>query len=242
MACWPASIFVNLLFWGWKTPGAPSAEGFLEQCRSDGDGDGDNTNKHEPLELAASMAEQPQALIVEGNYVQMTGSLNPNTGIRQNSSLGDFVISSKTSEVIDPLLQECPKHMLPLICVDPDFVTVNPYGTTYYMPGTIAKRYEAMDGNCVYFGKPHVSAFEEGIRRLQAKGISKDRIAMIGDSLHHDVAGANAVGLDSILLRGGAHRTELELQQLGDMVSRERLEALCREHGQTPTIVAPMLC
>jgi HAD superfamily hydrolase (TIGR01450 family) len=229
--------YQKVLCWGWKTPGAPSAEDFLEQCCGNDD---DNNNIKTPLKLVNSANDKPQALIVQGNEVLWGPDVDSETGIRSNSSLGDFVLTGETSEVIDPLLKDCAKHKLPLICVDPDFVTVNPDGSTYFMPGTVAKRYEELGGQCIYFGKPHVPAFEEGIRRLQAKGIAKDRMAMIGDSLHHDVAGANAVDLDSILLLGGVHRTELALE-LGEMTSRNKLEALFEEHGQIPTLVAPML-
>ena len=96
-----------------------------------------------------------------------------------------------------------------LTCVDPDFSSVNPDGTTYYMSGTMAKRHQEIGGKCVYFGKPQVSVVEEGIYRLRSEVVSKNRMTMIGDSLQHDVTGSNAVGLDSLLLLGGVHRIEL---------------------------------
>lgn len=39
--------------------------------------------------------------------------------------------------------------------VNPDITVNNPEGGTWYMPGLLAKRYEAMGGRVTYFGKPH---------------------------------------------------------------------------------------
>lgn len=39
--------------------------------------------------------------------------------------------------------------------VNPDITVNNPEGGLWYMPGLLAKRYEAMGGHVTYFGKPH---------------------------------------------------------------------------------------
>jgi len=39
--------------------------------------------------------------------------------------------------------------------VNPDITVNNPQGGRWYMPGLLAKRYEAMGGRVTYFGKPH---------------------------------------------------------------------------------------
>lgn len=39
--------------------------------------------------------------------------------------------------------------------VNPDITVNNPQGGLWYMPGLLAKRYEAMGGRVTYFGKPH---------------------------------------------------------------------------------------
>ena len=66
-----------------------------------------------------------------------------------------------------------------------------------------------------WYGKPHHDAFDLVLARLEAtKGRSFDRtrVAMVGDSLHTDVLGARAAGLQAVLLtgyglfsEGGAH-------------------------------------
>eukprot|EP00934_Nitzschia_sp_Nitz4_P005347 Nitzschia sp. Nitz4//scaffold87_size112219//77826//78872//NITZ4_004081-RA/size112219-processed-gene-0.29-mRNA-1//-1//CDS//3329559390//5337//frame0 len=213
------------LFMCWKNPAAPSAEDFLKRC-------GD-------LRLVSSPEQEPDVLIVQGNEI-ILGPKNPD-GSRSERSMGDFVLSGNLDITIGPILKSCASRRIPLVCVDPDFLTVNPDGSTYYMPGTIAQRYEALGGEVQYFGKPYKPGFEEGIRRLLEAGVSsKEKIAMIGDSLHHDVAGANSVGLDSIMVLGGVHRKELG-NELGNLAEEKEMSELFSNENQHPTFVAPLL-
>ena len=215
------------LFMAWDHPAAPY-QAFLDRCGA--------------LELVLGFEEEdpPKLLIVQGNQVLLGEPRKDGTG-RGTLSLGDFVGSGQTEGIIDTILKECVTRKIPLLCVDPDFVTYNPDGTTFFMPGTIAKRFEELGGTCRYFGKPDTVAFERGIERLKSLGITDtSRMAMIGDSLHHDVQGANALGLDSILVLGGVHRKELG-HTLGEMVEVNQLRSLFLKHQQTPTIVAPVL-
>ena len=88
-----------------------------------------------------------------------------------------------------------------------------------------------------YFGKPHVPHFEACIRDL---GLEKGRVAHVGDSLHHDVAGANASGISSVFVAGGIHREELG-SELGAVPDQKALEKLFETHAETPTHIVPML-
>ena len=105
------------------------------------------------------------------------------------------------------------------------------------LTGKIAQQYESMGGKVTFFGKPHVEHFEACLRDL---GLPKPRVAHVGDSLHHDVVGANSTGIDSIFIAGGVHREELEAYSLGEIPSSKMLEQLFREHGITPTHVVPL--
>ena len=54
-----------------------------------------------------------------------------------------------------------------------------------------------------WFGKPHPAAFDIALAQLQQvydRPFARDRVAMVGDSLHTDVLGASAAGLQSVLL------------------------------------------
>ena len=57
-----------------------------------------------------------------------------------------------------------------------------------------------------WFGKPHPPVFELALERLEAFSarpkLKKDRIAMVGDSLHTDILGGQAAGLKTVLIKG----------------------------------------
>lgn len=213
------------LFMAWDHPAAPAYQTFLEGCGN--------------LNLVTTTVENPDVLIVQGAQV-LLGDNAKEPEDRQKLQLGDFVMSGKIEGVLETILKDCSSRNIPMVCVDPDFLTYNPDGTTIFMPGTIAKLFEELGGNCFYFGKPHKAAFEEAIGRLKKLGVTHSRMAMVGDSLHHDVLGANEVGLDSILVLGGVHRRELG-HEVGDMVKKSQLEELFAKHQRTPTVVAPVL-
>jgi ribonucleotide monophosphatase NagD (HAD superfamily) len=52
---------------------------------------------------------------------------------------------------------------------------------------------------------------------------------MIGDSPEHDLAGAKAMGLSTLLVRTGIHRD----------LSKQQLLHLCEKYGGRPDFLAP---
>ncbi|KAL3913025.1 MAG: hypothetical protein SGARI_000862 [Bacillariaceae sp.] len=146
------------------------------------------------------------------------------------------LLTKGSLESIEATLQEAAERNLPMICANPDIVALGADGEPNYMPGTIAQRYEELGGKVIYFGKPHVEHFEACIRRL---GVDRSRIAHVGDSLHHDVAGANSTGIDSIFITSGIHSKELECHEFGELPTTERLTRLFEKENETPTHVVP---
>ncbi|KAK8961019.1 hypothetical protein KSP40_PGU013749 [Platanthera guangdongensis] len=61
----------------------------------------------------------------------------------------------------------------------------------------------------------------------------------VGDSLHHDIKGANIAGIDSVLITGGIHAAELGLAELGESASPEALQALAYKYDAHPSYVLP---
>ena len=64
----------------------------------------------------------------------------------------------------------------------------------------------------MFLGKPHSPIFRCNHRRIEesaGRGISKDRVLMVGDSLTGDIAGAGEFGYRTALLLTGitSHRT-----------------------------------
>ncbi|MEC8643459.1 MAG: HAD hydrolase-like protein [Pseudomonadota bacterium] len=56
-----------------------------------------------------------------------------------------------------------------------------------------------------WYGKPHRAAFDLALARLEqvhGRPFARGRVAMVGDSLHTDILGARAAGLQAVLLTG----------------------------------------
>ena len=132
----------------------------------------------------------------------------------------------------DQLFARAIERGLPMICANPDFVSPpKPGKSMTYQPGTLAAHYEALTGRVIYFGKPHKEHFDACVAGL---GLPKERVAHIGDSMHHDVVGAATAGVPVIFVAGGIEHEKLGMSP-GDLPSREALGALCEEFGATPT-------
>jgi HAD superfamily hydrolase (TIGR01459 family) len=94
---------------------------------------------------------------------------------------------------------------LPLVCANPDLVRVSPDGLLLG-PGSIARRYEELGGRVRWIGKPHGEIYRAALAALG--GVPRHRVAAVGDSLQHDIAGGKAAGLATVLVTGGIHRED----------------------------------
>lgn len=155
-------------------------------------------------------------------------------------------------EEVNKILSICHERKLPMICANPDFITVYKDGSVRHMPGTIAKAYESLGGEVTYFGKPHAAHFDACVTKLN---IPKDRVVHVGDSLHHDIKGANDCGVDCVFIASGVHAKELDCginkvvaaredeKDCDDIREKEQcLEDLfMKEGGIVPTHVLPFL-
>ena len=105
------------------------------------------------------------------------------------------------------------------------------------MKGKIAQKYQQSGGNCITFGKPHEEHFHACLKELD---LDHSRVAHVGDSLHHDIAGANAAGISSIFITGGIHSHYFD-DQIGVLPGDDNLHALFTEEGLFPSHVTPLL-
>ena len=72
--------------------------------------------------------------------------------------------------------------------------------------GTVAELYKNMGGKVFYLGKPSLQIYNESTKIL--KNIDKSKILSIGDSIYHDIKGANNFGIDSLLITStGIHQS-----------------------------------
>ncbi len=89
-------------------------------------------------------------------------------------------------------------HPRPVVIANPDIVAPREDGLTVE-PGAYGHALTDATGiACQYFGKPFPDAYDDALARLP--GIPRDRIAMVGDTLHTDVLGGRAAGIGSILI------------------------------------------
>ncbi|CCD99491.1 TIGR01459 family HAD-type hydrolase [Bradyrhizobium sp. STM 3809] len=97
-------------------------------------------------------------------------------------------------------------RQVPMICANPDLMMFGASGLVP-APGTLARAYEWLGGAVSFVGKPHPPIFAAALEQLGHP--DPHRVLMIGDSLDHDVAGARAMGMQTLLLADGVHRTTL---------------------------------
>lgn len=101
-------------------------------------------------------------------------------------------------------LEDALKEGVPLLVANPDVAAPHP-GAFSFEPGYWTARVTGIPKDQVrWFGKPHAPVFELALRKLEEwSGRSnwrRDRIAMVGDSLHTDILGGNAAGLKTVLV------------------------------------------
>lgn len=118
------------------------------------------------------------------------------------------------------LLQTAAQAGVPAICVNPDITMIRD-GELVPAPGAIARIYQDLGGQVDYVGKPHGVIFRHALG-----GVATDveRAIMIGDSPEHDVFGGKAMGLSTLLVRTGIHRS----------LEERELLSLCAACGGTP--------
>ena len=118
------------------------------------------------------------------------------------------------------------------MCANPDFVSPgrNP-GETNICMGTIAELYKNMGGEVFILGKPSCEIYEESTKKIS--NIDKSKILAVGDSIHHDIAGANNFGIDSLLITSGIHHDCFDQSSPQWQSDRNKLQ----KFGNEPTFV-----
>ena len=93
---------------------------------------------------------------------------------------------------------------LTMLCANPDLV-VHRGTKLVYCAGALARDYEALGGQAIYYGKPYLPVYQAA---LAAAGNPKRPLA-VGDGLLTDIKGANAAGLDVLFIADGVHGEEI---------------------------------
>lgn len=94
---------------------------------------------------------------------------------------------------------------LEMVVSNPDLVAMSPDGELKLCPGSIATAYAEMGGKVHWHGKPQMEVYAMCNALL---GGWHNAIA-VGDSLEHDIRGANTAGISSLFLTTGIHADDL---------------------------------
>lgn len=165
----------------------------------------------------------------------------PEIRLVDHAEAAEFVVNTgpssyqETPADFGPMLEACARRRLPMICANPDLEVM--VGERIVLcAGSMARRYRELGGEVQYHGKPYGSVYQ---RCFDLLGITdRSRILAIGDTLHTDVAGGCAAGIDAALVTGG-----ILLRQLGsawgEPPSRDRLAGLLTAGQPQPRAVLP---
>ncbi|MEO1017240.1 MAG: TIGR01459 family HAD-type hydrolase [Pseudomonadota bacterium] len=135
-----------------------------------------------------------------------------------------------------PVLEAALQRDLPVVCSNPDVVAATIHGNTM-APGMLAEKYKEMGGTAHYVGKPHRPIYDACLAALE--GLERTDIIAIGDSLAHDIKGAQTIGLTSVFVTEGIHKEELA--DASPAALTQTIAELATQHGAWPDYVLPSL-
>ena len=117
----------------------------------------------------------------------------------------DFILCTGLFDDYDNDLNYYKKFLLKhvskkLICTNPDLI-VHRGNVEELCAGSVAKVFEDLGGEVVYFGKPHKAVYNMCFK-------PEEKVLAIGDNLRTDIKGANNLKIDCIFISEGVHRKE----------------------------------
>lgn len=134
----------------------------------------------------------------------------------------DFERGAASADPYQPLLEDCARHRLPMVCVNPDRA-VMVGGVRLICAGALSDRYQALGGDVMEIGKPDPMVYETVLRTL---AVPAARVVAIGDTPHTDLLGAHNAGIDAVWAMTG-----LAADSLGPDPSAAVLDAeAARQH------------
>ena len=124
---------------------------------------------------------------------------------------GLFDDTTETPQDYVALIAAMRERGLTMVCANPDIV-VERGDKLVYCAGAIADLYAAAGGDVLYAGKPYRPIYERSLavaRSVRGQETAPARILAIGDSIHTDLKGAAALGIDFLFVTAGIHAEEL---------------------------------
>ncbi|MBO1075764.1 TIGR01459 family HAD-type hydrolase [Roseomonas marmotae] len=134
----------------------------------------------------------------------------------------DFELGAASVEPYQPILEECARHGLPMLCVNPDRAVMFG-GKRLICAGAFSDRYQELGGDVMEIGKPDPKIYETVLATL---AVPRERVVAIGDTPHTDLLGAQNAGIDAVWAMTG-----LAADNMGPDPSDALLEAeAARQH------------
>ena len=109
------------------------------------------------------------------------------------------------------------------------------HGLNRALDRATAERYARAGGAVHFHGKPHKPIYDASLALLGLDAGAP--ILAIGDSFGTDIAGANAAGIDSLMITSGIHADKLGIEAF-ELPGPGRLAALAAQYGARPTAAA----
>ena len=104
-----------------------------------------------------------------------------------------------------------------MICTNPDLI-VDRGNQREYCAGSVAKSFEEIKGEVIYFGKPYPPVYNLSSETKNKKALC------IGDNLNTDIKGANIQNYDSLLITNGIHRSEISKIKLSNVIEKYKVK------------------
>ncbi len=117
---------------------------------------------------------------------------------------------------------------IPALCSNPDRLMLTVEGLQP-SAGEIAALYAELGGRVSFVGKPHPAIYEAAIKRSPRSTVAT--MLAIGDSVEHDICGANRAGIATALVKSG----------LSADADEDQLRREVRRYGAAPDFVLPGL-
>lgn len=148
---------------------------------------------------------------------------------------------------IEPFLSRCITMGLPMLVSNPDF---HRPGSGAPMPGQIGRKYSDLGGTVQYIGKPYGAVYGTCMSVLaagpgltpgtQGSELDRTRVCGVGDSLDHDILGAERAGIASIWTANGVHSGEMQTTEGSPVLAADNiLEDMYLKYGVKPSHTIP---
>lgn len=136
-------------------------------------------------------------------------------------------------EEFEPVLVDCARHRLKMICANPDLEVIRGGGRVL-CAGALAVRYQELGGDVRSLGKPDPAIYQPVLEQL---GLPPAEVLAVGDSLRTDIAGAVGVDLAACWVLDGIHGTALK--DAAGLFDTTAAEAVADEAGVRPVATVP---